>query len=113
MAIRFGKIATAAALAGCLTAAVATPASAGGYYRYGYGWWPHRHYHYGGGAWAGAAAAGLLGGLALGAIASSAQYPAYYPGYAYPAYPYCYYADQPLIDEWGNVIEYRRVRVCP
>jgi hypothetical protein len=102
------KFAFAAALAGGLSAVVVPPASAGGYYGDGYGW--GRHYH-SGNAWAGAAAAGLLGGLALGAIASSSQYPAYYSGYGYPA-PACYLVDQPITDEWGDVLEYRRVRVC-
>jgi hypothetical protein len=114
MELNFRNIAIAATLAGALSAATVTPASAGGYYGYGYGWRPGwGHHHHGGNAWAGAAAAGLLGGLALGAIASSAQYPGYYSsGYEYPAYPACYYADQPIVDPWGNVVEYRRVRVC-
>jgi hypothetical protein len=105
----FRKITFAAALAGGLSAAAAAPASAGGYYGYGYGWGHHYHRD----AWEGAAAAGLLGGLALGVIASSSQYPGYYSsGYGYPAYSPCDLVDQPITDEWGDVIEYRRVRVC-
>lgn len=61
----------------------------------------------------GAIAAGVIGGLALGAIAGSAA-PAY--GYGYPppppAYGGCYLTRQPIYDDYGNFIRYRRVRVC-
>ncbi|PSC05721.1 hypothetical protein SLNSH_07005 [Alsobacter soli] len=88
--------------------AMAAPAQAqwrhGGYYG-GY-----RHHGWNAG---GAAAAGLVGGLALGALATR---PAYGYGYgAYPAYGYgyggCYIERQRVYDAWGRPM-IRRVRVC-
>lgn len=69
----------------------------------------------------GAIAAGVVGGLALGAIAGSAAAnagPGY--GYGYPAYaapapvygPPCYFTRQATYDPYGNFAGYRRVRVC-
>jgi hypothetical protein len=57
-------------------------------------------------------AAGVLGGLAIGAIAS--QPPAYEPAPVYAAPPpaECWYERQPLYDRWGNFLRYRHVRVC-
>lgn len=71
----------------------------------------------------GAIAAGVLGGLAVGAIAGSAAAnsnngyygggPAYAPAYAAPAYGGgCYFTRQPVYDEDGEVVGHRRVRVC-
>ena len=66
-------------------------------------------------------AAGVLGGLAVGAIAAGAAgayyppYPAYGPGYAPgygPAYGGCYLQRQPMFDGYGNFVGYRRFRVC-
>ena len=68
--------------------ASAAPASARGFHR---GW-----------GWGGAAAVGL-GALALGAIAANSA-----PAYA----DECYITRQPIVDRWGNVVGYRRVRVC-
>lgn len=69
----------------------------------------------------GAIAAGVIGGLALGAIAGSAAANAngynggYAPAYAAPQ-PYygggCYYQRQPVYDEYGELVGRRRVRVC-
>lgn len=60
-------------------------------------WHHHRHHgHY----WGGAAAAGVLGALAVGAIAANS-----YGGG-------CYFTRQPVTDGWGNFLYYRRVRVC-
>lgn len=69
----------------------------------------------------GAVAAGVIGGLALGAIAGSAASNAngyngdYAPAYAAPR-PYygsrCYYQRQPVYDEDGELVGRRRVRVC-
>jgi hypothetical protein len=62
----------------------------------------------------GAVAAGVVGGLALGAIAAGAAGayggPGY--GYGYGAYgaPSCI-ANQPIYDGWGNFRGYRRVYV--
>ena len=68
----------------------------------------------------GAIAAGVIGGLALGAIAGSAAanqggYGYGYPAYAAPAPVYgggCYFTRQPVYDEYGEIIGRRRVRVC-
>jgi hypothetical protein len=71
----------------------------------------------------GAIAAGVVGGLALGAIAGSAAAnaaPAYGYGYAAPAYAApapvydggCYFTRQATYDPYGNFAGYRRVRVC-
>lgn len=66
-------------------------------------------------------AAGVIGGLALGAIAGSAAANAngynggYAPAYAAPQ-PYygggCYFQRRPIYDEDGELVRYRRVRVC-
>jgi hypothetical protein len=80
--------ATLAAATLGLGVAAATPAAAGGF-----------HHHHGWG-WGGAA---LAGGLALGAVAAAAA-PVYYGG--------CYMTRQPVTDYYGNVVGYRRIRVC-
>lgn len=105
----------------------------------GYGYRPGRAYGYGGGyrgyrgARGGGVAAGIIGGLAAGALiagatnAYSAPYsygyggvPVYGPSYGYaPAYhggayayePACYTRRVRQIDDWGRVLV-RRVRVC-
>jgi hypothetical protein len=96
----------AAATLGGAAIASATPASAQwGWGRgYGYGYRPY----YGGGA----VAAGVVGGLALGALATR---PAY--GYGYGAYApveyggECFIERRRTVDPWGRVIV-RRVRTC-
>ncbi|MBM3608798.1 MAG: hypothetical protein FJX29_10185 [Alphaproteobacteria bacterium] len=67
----------------------------------------------------GPVAAGVLGGLALGAVSVHAARSRYYdPGYGYqpdyaPAYaPACVKQHQPVYDNWGNFHGYRKVRVC-
>jgi hypothetical protein len=87
--------ASLAALSLASVLAAASPASAGG--------WNHH--------WNGPLAAGVVGGLALGAIAG-AGYPsaAYY--YDPPVYEGCYIARRPAYDGWGEFVGYRRVRVC-
>jgi len=93
------KVIAAAAVIGALWSA---PAFADGWGRGGgYFWGP-------------AAAIGLLGGVVAGsALAAAAQpvYPAGYGVYAEPG-PICYFTRQPVVDGWGNLISYRRVRVC-
>lgn len=90
-----------AALALCGTVlASAAPAEAGYRYRHG----------------GGAIAAGVIGGLALGAIAAS-TYPAYSPYPAYGVRPVyygrrCYVSREPVFNAWGDVVYTRRVRVC-
>ena len=91
-------------------AAVASPAEAQ--------WRGHRGHYRGG--WGGAGiAAGVVGGLALGAFAAQAaprhHYPSYGYGYApaYAASPYaCYNQRRPAYDPWGNFVGYRLVRIC-
>jgi len=77
----------------------------GGYYPYGY----RRSYN------GGAVAAGLIGGLALGAIASAATSPYYYGGYYSPAYyapaQTCYIERRRFVDRYGRVGT-RRVQTC-
>ena len=72
-----------------------------------------------------AVGAGIIGGLAVGAIIANsyprsyAVQPGYdpYPGYAVaPAYscPGGYWARRPVRDQWGNVVGYGRPRFfCP
>jgi hypothetical protein len=67
---------------------------------------------------AGAAVAAGIGGFALGAIAGGALAqpappPAYYPAPAYaPVYEHCWRERRPVFDEYGDVIGFRRQRVC-
>jgi hypothetical protein len=91
-------------------------------YRYGYGgrYWGYRHHNNGG-----AVAAGLIGGLAVGALAASAAYPSvdygypygyaapagYYPADGYGYGPGCYTVRRRYVDAWGGVV-IRQVRVC-
>ena len=62
--------------------------------------------------WGGPAAAGLIGGLALGALAAGAAQPAYGPPVVYDAPPPCWMERRPLFDPYGNIVGYRRYRVC-
>jgi hypothetical protein len=92
------KVIVAAALIGSLSSA---PAFADGWGRGGgYFWGP-------------AAALGLIGGFVAGGALAAARpvYPAGYDLYDEPA-PTCYFARQPVLDGWGNLIGYRRARVC-
>lgn len=66
----------------------------------------------------GAVAAGVIGGLAAGAIIGSAAAnrsyysgPAYVEGPAYVVGPRCYTQRREVVDPYGN-IRIRRVRVC-
>ena len=79
---------------GMTIAATATPADAQ---------WRHRGGGWRGGPWA----AGAVGGLALGALAAGA----YNGGYGY-GYGYGCVARQPVYDDWGNFVGYRRVRTA-
>lgn len=119
----FRKFVAVVALAGTMGALATTSADADPWGRRGYGGGNgYRHYGGGygnrgygyrhGGNWGGAGvAAGLLGGLAVGAIASQGVYGGY-PAYGYGGYGGCYIARQPIVDAWGNVISYQRVQVC-
>ena len=79
----------------------ASPADAG--YRYhsyrSYPIYTHRHRSNGG-----AIAAGVIGGLALGALATGAARPAY-------GYGGCYEVDRRYVDQWGRPF-LRRETVC-
>jgi hypothetical protein len=99
--------------------ATATPAAAQGWHGYGwhgYGW--HGGWHGGGWGWrrgwgwsdgwgwGGPVAAGVITGLAAGALAGSAF--AYGPSY----YGRCYVQNRPTYDDWGNFVGYVPVQVC-
>ncbi|MBX3525951.1 MAG: hypothetical protein KF904_07085 [Rhodoblastus sp.] len=90
---RSRKIITASIAALTIAGAVsatATPAAA----------WGHRHH--GGWGWGGPAiAAGVIGGLTLGAMAAAAQ----------PAYATCVQRTA-VYDDWGRFRGYRRIRVA-
>jgi hypothetical protein len=70
------------------------------------------------GGWGAPVAAGLIGGLAAGAIIGSATRPAYGYGYApygyapAPVYDPCYRGRTPVYDAYGNFAGYRPVRIC-
>jgi hypothetical protein len=101
----------------------------GGGVAYRGGWGGYRGAYYGGyrpyyrrGYGGGAVAAGLVGGLALGAIAASTAYPyggygyapAYYGGgygYAPVAYGDCYWVNRRVVNAWGELV-IQRVQVC-
>ncbi|MBX9738849.1 MAG: hypothetical protein K2X62_02190 [Beijerinckiaceae bacterium] len=93
-----------AALGIAATVAVsATPASADWRGHRG-GWGGHHR------GWGGPVAAGVIGGLALGAIAGNRYYG---PSYAQPVYGGdCYRQDRPTYDRWGRFIGYRGVTIC-
>ncbi|MDB5596894.1 MAG: hypothetical protein JWM36_3855 [Hyphomicrobiales bacterium] len=102
--------ALAALTLGAAVAASATPAAAD--------WRGHRgggyHQGWGGGhrGWGAPVAAGLIGALAIGAIAANSN-----RGYAEPAYAAgyggdCFRQDRPTYDRWGRFLGYRAVTVC-
>jgi hypothetical protein len=70
-------------------AATSTPAAAWGYSPWGWG------------------IGGVAAGLALGAAATAASTP-YYNGYPGG----CYFTRQPVVDAYGDIVGYHRVRVC-
>jgi hypothetical protein len=72
-------------------------------YGYGYGYPYYRRYDNGG-----AVAAGLIGGLALGAIAANAARPVYYQR---PVYSDCWFERRRIVNRYGRA-NIRRVRVC-
>ncbi len=85
-----------------------------GYRRYGY---PYGYYRRGYGYGGGAIAAGLIGGLALGSIASAAANPYYYgwPGYYRPAYysygGNCVVERRRIVNRYGRVA-IQRIETC-
>lgn len=76
------------------------------YSDYGYRRHYYRHRHDN----SGAVAAGVIGGLALGALAARPAYPSYYAAPVY-AGPDCYTVRRRFVDDWGRVYV-RRERVC-
>jgi hypothetical protein len=58
----------------------------------------------------GAFAAGLIGGLAVGALAAGTG--AYAYPYGAPYYGDCWIESRPVYNPWGYFVGYRRVRVC-
>jgi hypothetical protein len=89
----------AAAVVGLGAVATSTPANA-------------QHWHHGGG---GAVAAGVIGGIAAGALIAGASRPAYGYGYGYGGYapvygPPCFWRRERFFDGYGWRV--RRVRVC-
>jgi len=77
------------------------------YADYGY----RRHYYRHGHGNGGAVAAGVIGGLALGALAARPAYPTYYYGTNVYDEPSCYTVSRRFVDEWGRRIV-RREQVC-
>jgi hypothetical protein len=69
-------------------ATTSTPAAAWGYHHGGWGW----------------GIGGVAAGLALGAAGASTPY--------YYGYSGCYFTRQPVVDGYGNIVGYRRIRVC-
>lgn len=106
------KVASAAlVLTSTLLTAVPQAEARPGYYsgRHYYAGPVYRHHRGNAGA---AAAAGVIGGLALGALAAgAANRGGYYE--SYPAYGYgdCYVTRQRVYDGWGYP-RWRRVQVC-
>lgn len=88
----------AALTLGTATLTTSTPAAA---------WWRY--------GWGAPVAAGVIGGLAAGAIIAGAARPyGYGPAYAYgpgPG-PYPCIRRRPIYDGYGNFVGYRPVRVC-
>ena len=60
----------------------------------------------------GAIAAGIIGGLALGAMAAGAAnaQPRYYAPRR--VYTNCWFERRATLNRWGDVVGYRRIRVC-
>lgn len=66
------------------------------------------------------AAAGAVIGAASGAVIGASTAPVYSDPYYYPAprrvyaapAPRCWIEPQPVLDAWGRVVAYQRVRVC-
>lgn len=112
----------------CALMALSTPAFAqyhhyhggygGRYYGYHHGYYHHgyyRHYH---GGWRGpAVAAGVIGGLALGAMAANSYYHPYYSHrviYAYPPPPPPYGCNIVQERYWnGWTYSWRYIEICP
>lgn len=87
------------------------------YYGYGPRYYGRRYgypYRYDRRPYGGAVAAGLIGGLALGAIAGAAANPYYVPVYDRPAYYVprrCFVERRRVVNAYGRVVV-RRVRTC-
>lgn len=100
--------AVAALSLGATVVATATPAAADWRGRGGY----HQGWSGGHRGWGGPVAAGVIGALALGALAANSG-----PRYAEPTYATgygddCYRQDRPAYDRWGRFVGYRAATVC-
>lgn len=93
LANKISSLALAALVLGGVSAATVSPASAGG--------WDHH--------WNAPLAGGILGGLVLGSVISNAGAPGAYDDA--PVYE-CHRERRAMMDENGDFIGYRRVRVC-
>jgi len=110
------RLATGGLVALTLAGTVVIPTAPAFAQCYGYhcGWYGHRH----GRGWGVPLAAGIIGGLAVGAIAAGAATappppPVYGPGGPYYGPPgQCYYAPRPVYDQWGNYAGTRPTEVC-
>ncbi|MDF2118264.1 hypothetical protein PY365_22060 [Roseiarcaceae bacterium H3SJ34-1] len=110
MTVLSRKILTGAVAALAMGAALSTSVSTA---QAGWrGGWGH-------GGWGAPVAAGVIGGLALGAIAAQAQpryaYPVADPTYGYQAYgdvSYCHVERRPTYNPWGYFAGWQAVRVC-
>ena len=63
----------------------------------------------------GLVAAGIIGGLALGAIAAGAAHANSGPRYYAPQCVYggeCWMERRAVTNHWGDVVGYRRIKVC-
>ena len=59
--------------------------------------------------------AAFFGGLAIGALAGGAFSGGYGGGYYNSGYGYggdCYFDRRPVYNHWGDIVGYRRIRVC-
>jgi hypothetical protein len=121
MTVLSRKILTGAVAALALGAALSTSVSSAEAGWRG-GWGGHGGGFGGGwgrGGWGAPVAAGVIGGLALGAIAAQAQshyaYPVADPTYGYQAYgeeQYCHVERRPTYNPYGYFAGWQAVRVC-
>ncbi len=116
--LRKAAIGAIAALSLAAVTATPTPAAAQGWYGNGWhgaGWygggWGSRRIYWGGRwgwgwnwGWGAPVAAGVITGLAAGALSRSA----YGTGY----YGHCRVQNRPTFDDWGNFVGYVPVQVC-
>jgi hypothetical protein len=108
MSFQFSKKLLSAGLAGLVLASAMVAGAGEASAR----WYGPRYYHYYHGNPGAAVAAGVVGGLALGALAASAARPTYVaPAPVYDYGPDCYVTHRRVwVEGWGWSV--RRVTVC-